>query len=173
MKVVDCPPSPPRKRYQLEKADARHLAIWATDGNLSEAERDRAQAERDRRKKARPSKIMGVVVGPGGATPAQLCKLEDALRSSHPTEVHHPFCPPRVHTVCRSTGAKVMALQGDALDAGRAVAQLCDVLVGLVNESTMPVLKQGPVWGPLRFAKDRGVEVQIIWPDGQDQNGRW
>jgi hypothetical protein len=169
---VQAPPRPPKKRRALERALGRHLAIWASDESLSASERERVQAERDRRKAAKPPKVIGVLVGDAGATPEQTDTLARVLTSLAPTEVHHPFCSPRIHQVCRATGAKVVALRGEMGETSRRVARASDALVGLVPGRAMPVTKDG-LWGELRRAKDRGANVVVIWQDGTEQTGRW
>jgi hypothetical protein len=167
---VQIAPRPPRKRRVLERALDKHLAIWANDPDVPEADRERVQQERDRRKHAVPAKVVGVVLAQGGATPEQLATLADALRSSHPTEVHHPFCPSRVHQVCRASGATVKVFRGE--DLGRTIARGSDEVIGVVNETSRPTVNLG-AWSTLRYALDRGVKVTIIWPNGETYEGKW
>lgn len=169
---VETPPRPPKKRRALEAADARHLAIWATDESLPSGDRQRAQDERDRRKQLRTSVAVGVLVGTGGATAEQIERLQSALESVGPTEIHHPFTPGRVHAVCRATGARVAVYRGSPEMTNRQVAQASDVLIGIVSENSIPIAKTG-VWDSLRYAKDRGIDVITIWPSGLALEGRW
>jgi hypothetical protein len=170
-------PRVPRKRYQLEKALDKWLAIWADDPTLSEGDHERVQAERDRRKKLRKIKerTVGVVLSKAGAKPEQVHVLTEMLTQLRPSTILHPYAPPAVHRACTATGAEVrVTAYGARMMEGQLAATDADVVIGLATSFQMPDRKDGlDVWHALRRAKDRGIEVRVVWPDGSLLQGRW
>lgn len=169
----------PRKRRQLEAADAKDLAAWATDESLPERDRRRAQMERDRRKalRDRDERNVAVVLSDSGYQPPQLPVLKDLLAAIAPAQIDHPWGPPAVHTACVATGARVR-VHGPRYrvwqEKQEAAIENAEIVIGLATSFQMPDKKQGKdVWGALRHAKDRGAEVILIWPDGSLLEGRW
>lgn len=170
---VAIPARPPHKRKQLEAALDKWLAVWAADSSLTPSEYRRVQDERDRRKQAAPEQVVGVVEGFGGATPLQVDALRALLATQHPSLIVHPLCSRKVHRICRDAEGSLSVVDG-ASTAGmaRETARQSDVLIGLVSETSMPTAKTG-LWEALRYGKDRGADVKIIWPDGTLLEGRW
>jgi hypothetical protein len=172
--VDDIPDAPPRKRRQLEDVPDKWLAVWAADERLPVGDRKRVRDLRERRKRDRMvvQRSVGVLVTPAGVSPSQTERLIILLDRLKPTEIHHPYMSPVVHRACAATGAIVTVHRGEGGDM--TTAQCVEVLVGLVKDTTMPDHKQGvPVWDALRRAKDRDVDVKVIWPDGTLLEGRW
>lgn len=164
--LEDIPAVPPRKRHQLEKADPKHLAVWANDNQLSIADRNRAQTERDRRKLLVDRQgTAAVFVTSAGPTPAQIDTTGRLLQKLKPLTILHPYTNPKLHRACVATGAAVEVT---------SMIEPCDTTIGLVKDVKMPERKQHlEVWADLRAAKDRGAETVVIWPDGSILAGRW
>lgn len=173
-KELDAPARPPKKRRQLEDPNTldRWLAVWANDESLTPSERRRVQVERERRKRAKPTKALGVLVADGGASPEQVAGLRESVELALPTEVHHVFCAGKVHSTCKATGANVVVLRGESGSCEREIVQAADEVIGIVSSMQMPEAKTG-TWASLRYAKDRGLPVKIIWPNGSIHEGDW
>jgi hypothetical protein len=167
----------PRKRRQLEAADAADLATWAADPELPEPDRRRAQAERDRRKQLRRrtgAGMVGVIVGVPGASPPQIEALLDELDRIKPVQIVHPYASSKLHQACKAGGAVVIVERGPITpELQIRCADEADVVVGLSPNPVMPEQKDGDVWKALRRAKDRGADVVVLWPDGSRLTGRW
>jgi hypothetical protein len=158
--------APPKKRRQLEAADAKHLALWANDPELPPSARKRAQGERERRKRLSTGCTVGVLEDVGGATPEQVAQVAALLEAWHPSLILHPFSSGSLHHVCeRAANVQIVHEHQAGRDAHR--------VIGLPNATRMPDRKTEGVWRELRHAKDRGADVTVIWPDGSTLTGRW
>lgn len=164
---VEMPYAPPKKRRQLEAADAKHLAIWANDSDLPASARKRAQNERERRKRLVPdAPVVAVLEGSGGATTFQVHGVITTLEAWRPSKVLHPYSSGRLHHACKSSAhVQILDHAYQIIDADR--------VIGLPNETGMPERKDDGIWRHLRHAKDRGMDVMVIWPDGSTLTGRW
>lgn len=161
----EIPSEPPRKRRQLEAADGKHLAIWANDPNLIASARKRAQNERDRRKRLGPERVVAVLEDDGGSTPSQVEAVVFVLSGWQPTEILKPFTSKSLHRAMSFVGPVTLI---DPTEASRA-----ERLIGLPNRIVIPENKDKGLWKHLRQARDRGVDVMVIWPDGSTLTGRW
>jgi hypothetical protein len=171
MAAVDeqIPAEPPRKRRLLEAADARHLAVWATDEALSPGARKRAQDERDRRKQMSTDvMVVGVVEDVGGANPLQVETVRQWIEAHDVGHVLKAHSSRSLHYVCRQEAAEVVVVSyGDD-----AVVDV-DAVLGIPTTRRIPVRKDEEFWRLCRKAKDKDIPVYLIWPDGRIQSGRW
>lgn len=160
----DAPPPahPPRKRYQLEsqgKTPDLWLAVWASDPKLSSAERERVQAERDRRKALQPDRRVGVLVDREDVTPAQLEALRQRLAGA--TEIHHPWASRRLVGMCRRVGPPVVVHK-----------EMRDVVVASSIVLAAPRAPEDfrnrtPAWNAIQLARHRKLAVTVVLPNGQ------
>lgn len=163
---VETPQRPPSKRRQLQSADVLDtwLAVWATDDNLTPSERRRAQDERDRRKAARRREdaIVGVIVGPEGATPAQSAYITGYLLTLPATGVCHAGVSRGIARAFPPGVAEIGAPDW------QAVVRVADVILAAPKEQSEPVQKLG-VWSAIRYARHRNVPVRIVLPNGEER----
>lgn len=143
----------PRKRRQVEALLDRHIAIWLADDALPRGDRLRLEAEKARRRAAVPTLSVGVLLGRGGVTPAQLDALPEVLAGA--TEVLHVGVPSRLHARCKSV-APVRIIDDDPRGVVRAASRVVGLPAGPASE----------VWDLLRYARHRGLPTKVIQPDG-------
>ena len=86
---------------------------------------------------------------------------EMALKSGVPVVIHPPENPIlRAHCL----GASKTLPEKDYIDRNHAIVDACDVLIGTPS-SKMMVMKSG-TWATIRYARKRGKQVILIYPDG-------
>lgn len=153
---VERPARPPRKRRELERALPLWLASWASDPTLTQQERDRAQAERSRRKSMGGAQtVVGLVIGAEGATPAQVAFMRKTVAGKGVVKVLAPLplkldLPPNTFVLERDL---------------REIIKTSDVVVAAPRQGTKPKTVFG-VWLEVRHAKQLGVPVTVVLPDG-------
>jgi hypothetical protein len=160
--VGPLPDTVPRKRRQIEALADLHIAMWLASDDLAPGDRKRLEAEKQRRKTSTPEHPVGVLIGSGGCSPAQLAALEGALAGA--TEVHHPGVASRVHTTCK--GVAPVVIHRDDL---RAVVLHSKGVVALPTTTTPSAVS--PVWSMVKYAKHRSLSVKVVLPDGTITEG--
>jgi len=167
--VLDLPPVP-RTRRGLHRALDLHLAMWAADEALPDADRRRVQQERDRRKQGDPSPSLGVIVDQAGMTPEQRAWLRERLAGPQaPGAVHHGGAQ-GVHSACRQAG--VASIRHDtqrrtAQDTDLAIVRLAATVVVFPASRTAPPQEPRGPWGMARYARHRSLPTTVVLPDGQ------
>lgn len=169
------PETVPRKRAELHRALDRWLAVWLARDDLTAAERRLVEAEKARRKEARPERVVGVVTAPEGLTPPQFIALCQLVREVGATEVLHTRVPRKTHgalmAVCRELGATAR-LVDDVRDpelAARAVIYDSTVVVAAPREATVQAYATPGVWKMIGLARHRGLPTTVVLPNGEVQ----
>lgn len=161
------PEAPPRKRRLLEAAPALWLAVWL-DSELSPSDRRRLEAEKARRKALVREHRVGLVVAPEGPTPVQLAAMIETLEQSGASEIHHGGVPSKLHNAARAIGVvhhqEAWPFSDERI---KAVIRASDAIVAAPKEqSVLPYATPG-VWNWIGYAKNRGLPVRIILPNGR------
>jgi hypothetical protein len=161
----------PKKRRAVERLPDVWLARWADgEGDLSREDRERAVAERLRRKEASRvvERHVGLVVPEEGVTPEQADAVVSAVRGSGATTLHHGGVPRKLHVRLR----EVVPIEHhkDGWRYGeknnQAVVRGSDAVIAAVKETTTLPYASGGVWGVIGYARNRGVPVTVIKPNG-------
>jgi hypothetical protein len=154
---VERPALPPRKRRELERALPVWLASWANDESIPEPDRRRAQAERDRRKDAGAVQlVVGLVIGPDGATPPQVEAMREVVSSPTVVKVMSP------RPLKLGLPPNTFVLETDL----REIVKTADLVVAAPRQVRKPVMVTG-VWEEVRHAKQLGVPVKVVLADGE------
>ena len=141
---VDVPPRPPKKRKALKQALDLWLAVWANDEALSRADRDRAEAERTRRKMAQRDVVVVVLIPREGLTPIQKHTIKALMEGA--TEVRR-------------------WVSGSAPYQG--VVRGAELVIAAPKEGKRPARPpDGSVWAAERYARDRGCRTVVVLADG-------
>lgn len=167
------PPRVPRKRRQIEKVPALWLAQWLARHDLPARDVAMVQAEKDRRKKLSPDRVVGFFDEPRGMTPAQRDTLKELLAEIKPTKVTHQGgyrgAVSKFHGICLA-----MKIPIEQPVDEREICKIADVVIATPKDTREPARKMDSdegVWGPIRYARHRGVQVRVIMPDGGLLNG--
>lgn len=158
------PATVPTKRRQLHDALDRWLAEWLTRDDLTHSERQRVEAERERRKRVRgmsAEAVVGVLIGAEGATPEQLAYISGYLLTMDPVAVCHAGVARRVAQAFRTLD------EIGAPDMG-AVVRNADVVLAVPAHAREPAREESGVWAAIRYARHRKVPVRIVLPNGTE-----
>lgn len=175
MSKDDIPPLPsrvPTKRRHLEALLDVHIATWLATGNLSSLEREYLEQEKERRQLAKKVFILrlGLVVAVEGVTPHQQESILFLLRKDEPTHIIHHRLPSRLHQACRKVTKEVVVMSsGSYADRTRAVVRVSQALIAAPKELHEPRghKEDGTVWSGIKYARHRGIPVQIVLPTGE------
>jgi hypothetical protein len=171
--IGDAPVAVPRKRRQLEKVPDLWIAQWLARDTTTPSERRKLEAIKQSRRNASPDNRVGLLIGDEGVTPQQFDAVEQLLRKSGATQIHHAGVTRNVHSMCRAIGVEVVVHDHPRLPWGNAesmkeVVRESDLVVG-APRSGQPADES--VWELLRYAKHRRTAVRAILPDGGEY--RW
>jgi hypothetical protein len=161
-------PQIPAKRRQIEQMLDLHIAMHLARDDITPGERKRLQIEKERRKKLRPDKRVGIILGVEGATPQQIDVILEMLGDLNPTEVHYTRLPKALYRAVLSKASKLKehTLWNNAQD----VARNSDVVIAAPKETREPTgFKQG-VWAYIKYAKHRSIPTTVVLPDGTIHN---
>lgn len=162
--VGPLPERPPAKRRQLEQTPDLWIAQWLAGDTLTPSERRRLEVEKQRRKDARPERVVGVLVGHEGVTPEQFHSLLAAVLALNPTGIVHPGLQSRLHMQLRALEVPLTVLAGDFQGVVKAA-----------NAVLVAPREQAPtdsaMWEMLRYAKHRSLPARAVLPDGQIVGG--
>lgn len=168
--LPDGPGPVPRKRRQLERVLDVQLALWLAGDELTPSERRRVEAEKQRRKTAPEPLPVAVVLGHEGMTPTQREVISNLLTRGHgarPTEIHH--------NGSRAVHALAKLMKADSVrhwtEDDRDIIKAAEWVIAAPKEKRSPVRPRG-VWATVRYARDRGLPVAVVTPDGNvDERG--
>lgn len=161
MNTTDMPTTAPRKRRHLEAAPDAWIAAWLSnaEGMIEEA---RLQKEKDRRRQLKRNTVpveIGILVPPEGVTPEQRQTLHDFIMTSRATRIWHPREAPRKMIRELPTDAETQV----AMDMG-AIVRTCSAVIAAPKE---PRKAPTEVWDAIRRAKQRGIPVLTVLPNGE------
>jgi hypothetical protein len=172
------PEQVPVKRRQLESAPDRWLAVWLARDDLSPSQRRRVSDEKARRRAARPSVRVGLVVSAEGMTPPQFVTVAELIDQAGATEVVHTRLPRKHHGAvagaCRSLGIPLRLVE-DARDdeaAAKAIVRDVDRVIAAPREARPRTHATPGVWSAIGLARHRGLAVQVVLPDGTTGGGK-
>lgn len=158
--VADLPAVPPRKRRALQGVPDLWLALWASDEGLSRGDRSRAQSERERRRRLKPEKIVGLVIEQEGVTPQQLEGIKVSLMKSGASGLTYPRVPAPVHSACRALNLPITVAENR-----REVIRASHLVIAAPR--TVNPIDTG-VWELIRYARHRSTPSIIIAPDWRE-----
>lgn len=175
LQAIPVPRHPPRKRYQLEneqKIPDLWLAMWTTDTGLSDDERERVQAERDRRKALKPDQVVGLLLDREGISGPQLDRTREILAGLKPTAIHHPWAASQVHSACLALDVPVVVhkdVRNDAAPLREVV--LASMFIIAAPRKAEDFRNRTPAWEAAQYARHRKLPVTVVLPDGTVQGG--
>lgn len=140
--VPSLPAHVPSKRHQVCRLLDLHIALWLAGDDITDDERERLQAEKDRRKRERPAVHVGVIIAHEGMTPEQREYVHGYVMTLAPTTVE---------TVA---------------DAGhRELVRAATIIIAAPKSRQ----RSGAVWDAIAYARHRKVPVRIVYPDGREE----
>jgi hypothetical protein len=140
--VPELPARVPSKRHQIRRLLDLHIALWLASDDITDAERERLQAEKDRRKRERPAVHVGVIVGREGMTPEQRAYVRGYVMTLAPTTVE--------------------TLAGND---HRELIRASTIVIAAPKSRQ----RSGAVWDAVAYARLRKVPVRIVYPDGGEE----
>lgn len=157
---LEVPLTIPRKRRHLERAPDLFLAVWASRDETADWERQRVQAERDRRKKLKPSVKVAVLIGGEGLTPAQRGRFAGLLIEMEPTTL---YLVPDALTHVRKLVAGIPSHVSDF----HAAIRDASLVLAFPKDHREPIGKAG-VWLGVRYARHRNIPLKVFLPNGDE-----
>jgi hypothetical protein len=143
--VPELPARVPSKRHQIRRLLDLHIALWLASDDITDAERERLQAEKDRRKRERPAVHVGVIVSREGMTPEQREYVRGYVFTLAPTTIE-------------------TADTGDE-EGFRDLIRAATIIVAAPKSRQ----RSGAVWDAIAYARHRKVPVRIVYPDGSEE----
>lgn len=157
--MKDDAPAPdqiPVKRRQLERAPDLWLAQWEARVGLTPSERRRVREERARRKALSPDPVTLLTVrAQEGMTPAQVTTLKERRALLRP-DSH------RMLVAIASTRTLT--------DDEKFLVKDATTVIACPRQHARPDDDAG-VWKLIKYARHRGLPVQVVLPDGTITNG--
>lgn len=139
--VPELPARVPSKRHQIRRLLDLHIALWLASDDITDEERERLQAEKDRRKRERPAVHVGVIVSREGMTPEQRAYVRGYVMTLAPTTVE------------------------TAAEGHRELVRAATIVIAAPKSRQ----RSGAVWDAVAYARHRKVPVRIVYPDGSEE----
>ena len=164
--MKDNAPTPaevPTKRRQVREALDRWLAEWIARDDLLPSTRRLLEREREDRKRRRRQQDInvGLLIGPEGSTPDQTAFIVGYVLSMGPTSIVHAGISNRLASMFPAELPEVGAPDY------RTVVRNSTFVVAAPKETAEPSGPKVGVWAGVKYARDRGVPVRIVLPNGK------